>query len=58
MSNEKSPQKIFVRKEARSIYLSLEDWDWLHMEGKGHPTHVIRRMILAFKQKEGLDKDG
>lgn len=49
---------LLKTKESRSIYLSLEDWDWLKREGKGHPTHAIRKMILAFRQKEALNREG
>lgn len=40
------------RKTSKSIYLSIDDWDWLYTEGKGSPVNCIREMISLRRQEK------
>ncbi len=48
MSRTKSCEE---RKESRSIYLTISDWDFLSKEGHGYPTRLIREMICERRRR-------
>jgi len=57
MSNAKSwSNHQFIvhqdRKESRSIYLTIRDWDFLDKVGKGSPTKAIRELITIRREND------
>jgi hypothetical protein len=52
VSSSKSWEKDPLdRKESRTLYLSISDWNFLREEGKGSPVECVRNMIMSLRQE-------